>query len=96
MFQVVKRDGQMDEFKIGKITSAIDKAFNAQEKNYSKEMIDLLGLRVTADFQGKVKDDEHFMWRRFRTVWRSVLEPGRICRCGQGLYSLPQAAGKTA
>ena len=32
MFQVVKRDGQMDEFKIGKITSAIDKAFNAQGK----------------------------------------------------------------
>lgn len=58
MFQVVKRDGQMDEFKIGKITSAIDKAFNAQEKNYSKEMIDLLGLRVTADFQNKIKDNK--------------------------------------
>ena len=58
MFQVVKRDGQMDEFKIGKITSAIDKAFKAQEKNYSKEMIDLLGLRVTADFQNKIKDNK--------------------------------------
>ena len=58
MFQVVKRDGQMDEFKIGKITSAIDKAFNAQEKYYSKEMIDLLGLRVTADFQNKIKDNK--------------------------------------
>ena len=58
MFQVVKRDGQMDEFKIGKITSAIDKAFDAQEKNYSKEMIDLLGLRVTADFQNKIRDNK--------------------------------------
>ena len=51
MFQVVKRDGEVDEFKIGKITAAIHKAFDAKEKNYSEEMIDLLGLRVTSDFQ---------------------------------------------
>lgn len=44
MFQVVKRDGEVDEFKIGKITAAIHKAFDAKEKNYSEEMIDLLGL----------------------------------------------------
>ena len=42
MFQVVKRDGEVDEFKIGKITAAIHKAFDAKEKNYSEEMIDLL------------------------------------------------------
>lgn len=41
MFQVVKRDGEVDEFKIGKITAAIHKAFDAKEKNYSEEMIDL-------------------------------------------------------
>ena len=35
MFQVVKRDGEVDEFKIGKITAAIHKAFDAKEKNYS-------------------------------------------------------------
>ena len=29
MFQVVKRDGELDEFKMGKITAAIDKAFDA-------------------------------------------------------------------
>ena len=29
MFQVVKRDGEVDEFKIGKITAAIHKAFDA-------------------------------------------------------------------
>ena len=49
MFQVVKRDGEVDEFKIGKITAAIHKAFDAKEKNYSEEMIDLLGLRVTSE-----------------------------------------------
>ena len=53
MFQVVKRDGELDEFKMGKITAAIDKAFDAKGKNYSSDMIDLLGLRVTADFQNK-------------------------------------------
>ena len=31
MFQVVKRDGELDEFKIGKITAAIHKAFDAKE-----------------------------------------------------------------
>ena len=32
MFQVVKRDGEVDEFKIGKITAAIHKAFDAKEE----------------------------------------------------------------
>ena len=58
MFQVVKRDGEMDEFRIGKITAAIHKAFDAKEKNYSEEMIDLLGLRVTSDFQKKIVDNK--------------------------------------
>ena len=58
MFQVVKRDGELDEFKIGKITAAIHKAFDAKEKNYSEEMIDLLGLRVTSDFQKKISDNK--------------------------------------
>ena len=35
MFQVVKRDGELDEFKMWKITAAIDKAFDAKGKNYS-------------------------------------------------------------
>ena len=57
MFQVVKRDGELDEFKMGKITAAIDKAFDAKGKNYSSDMIDLLGLRVTADFQNKLENN---------------------------------------
>ena len=56
MFQVVKRDGEIDEFKIGKITAAIHKAFDAKEKVYSEDMLDLLGLRVTSDFQNKIQD----------------------------------------
>ena len=57
MFQVVKRDGEIADFRMPKITAAIHKAFDAKEKNYSDDMIDLLGLRVTADFQDKIKDD---------------------------------------
>ena len=54
MFQVVKRDGEIADFQMGKITAAIGKAFDAKEKIYSKDMIELLGLRVTADFQNKI------------------------------------------
>lgn len=36
MFQVVKRDGEVDEFKIGKITAAIHKAFDAKRKIIAK------------------------------------------------------------
>ena len=56
MFQVVKRDGEIAEFQMSKITAAIDKAFDAKEKVYSKDMIDLMTLRVTADFQNKITD----------------------------------------
>ena len=58
MFQVVKRDGVIADFKMNKITAAIDKAFAAKEKIYSQDMIELLALRVTADFQNKIKDDK--------------------------------------
>jgi ATP cone domain. len=36
MFQVVKRDGEIAEFQMAKITSAIDKAFDAKEKTTVK------------------------------------------------------------
>ena len=56
MFSVVKRDGQIAEFNLTKINDAIMKAFSACEKQYTNDMIDLLALRVTADFQQKMKD----------------------------------------
>ncbi len=58
MFQVVKRDGEIASFEMDKITGAIGKAFFAKEKHFSQDMLDLLGLRVTADFQDKIKDDQ--------------------------------------
>ncbi|MCI2062911.1 MAG: ribonucleoside triphosphate reductase [Eubacteriaceae bacterium] len=57
MYSVIKRDGKIAEFDISKITSAITKAFEAQNKQYHSSVIDLLGLRVTAEFEAKVHDD---------------------------------------
>ena len=58
MFQVVKRDGEIAEFKMNKITRAIGKAFAANEKHFSDDMLELLGLRVTSDFQKKIRDNQ--------------------------------------
>ncbi len=56
MYQVTKRDGQITDFNLSKISVAIEKAFKAQGKNYNQDIIDLLALKVTADFESKVKD----------------------------------------
>ncbi|MBQ7383728.1 MAG: ribonucleoside triphosphate reductase [Clostridia bacterium] len=56
MYQVLKRDGKVVDFKMEKISEAIKLAFEAQEKNYHPDVIDLLGLKVTADFEPKIKE----------------------------------------
>ncbi len=56
MFQVVKRDGEIAEFDLSKIGGAIAKAFDATQMEYNSDITDLLSLRVTADFQNKIKD----------------------------------------
>ena len=56
MYQVVKRDGQIAEFDIRKIAVAITKAFDAVQKQYHPSVIDMLALKVTADFEPKIKD----------------------------------------
>lgn len=57
MFQVIKRDGEKVDFTLTKINDAIMKAFNATQMQYSNDIVDLLALRVSADFQSKVKDN---------------------------------------
>ncbi len=56
MIEVIKRDGEIVGFDISKIEKAIAKAFEATGKNYEDSIMQLLALRVTADFQPKVKD----------------------------------------
>ncbi|MDE6293804.1 MAG: ribonucleoside triphosphate reductase, partial [Clostridiales bacterium] len=57
MYNVVKRDGKLTGFDISKISQAIRKAFEAVGKQYNDDVIDLIALRVTADFAGKVKNE---------------------------------------
>ena len=56
MYQVIKRDGKVAEFNIAKIASAISKAFDAQSRQSHPSVIDMLALRVTSDFEQKIKD----------------------------------------
>ncbi len=55
-YQVVKRDGKIVAFSIGKISAAIKKAFDSVEKPYDDNVIDFISLKVTADFAPKLKD----------------------------------------
>ncbi len=56
MYQVQKRNGKIVEFDLTKIINAIKLAFEAQEKQYNDSVIDFLALKVTADFEPKIKD----------------------------------------
>ena len=58
MYQVIKRDGKIAEFDIQKISAAITKAFEAQGKQYHPSIIDMLALKVTADFEPKIKEEK--------------------------------------
>lgn len=54
MFEVIKRNGEIAEFHLNKISDAIRKAFVATERVSDEDIINLLALRVTADFQEKI------------------------------------------
>ncbi len=56
MYTVLKRDGRIITFDIQKIMNAIKLAFDAQERDYNQDIIDFLALKVTADFEPKIKN----------------------------------------
>ena len=56
MIRVEKRDHTIVDFQISKIENAIERAFEQEHKNVSKDILELLALRVTANFDNKVKD----------------------------------------
>ena len=57
MYKVKKRDGKIADFDIQKISDAVKKAFDACGRNYDDSVIGLVALRVTSDFEKKIKDD---------------------------------------
>ena len=56
MYQVQKRNGKNIDFDLQRISDAIKMAFEAQEKQYNQSIIDFLALKVTADFEPKIKE----------------------------------------
>jgi ribonucleoside-triphosphate reductase len=58
MYNVIKRDGKLLDFDISKIVKAITLAFEANNKQYHPGVIDLLALKVTADFEPKIVDEK--------------------------------------
>ena len=44
------------DFNLSKIAIAITKAFDGLDKQYTPDIIDLLALKVTADYEGKIRD----------------------------------------
>ncbi len=57
MYQVKKRDNRIVKFQLSTISAAITHAFEACERNYNDDLIDFLALKVTADFEPKIKDE---------------------------------------
>ena len=57
MTKVKKRSGKVVDFDIQKIKDAIKKAFDAEKTKIDENILDFIALKVTADFNSKVKDD---------------------------------------
>ena len=57
MLSVKKRDGAIQQFDVKKIEAAIEKAFAAEHKFSNPDIIEMLALRVTAEFTKKIKND---------------------------------------
>ena len=56
MYRVNKRDGKIADFDIAKISTAIAQGFDACDRQYNDNIIDFLALKVTSDFEPKIKD----------------------------------------
>ncbi len=72
MYTVLKRDGKVADFDLRKISEAISMAFDAQERNYNPDLIDFLALKVTANFEPKIKD-QHISVEDIQDSVESVL-----------------------
>src|SRR5574344_1197625 len=55
MYKVRKRDNKIVPFDIKKISEAITRAFEAEDKKFDENVIDFLALKVTSEFEPKVE-----------------------------------------
>ena len=75
MYKIIKRDGKIVDFDIVKIASAMKKAFEATNTEYTDNIIDFLALKVSADFLPKIKDG-HVAVEDIQDSVESVLSRG--------------------
>ena len=57
MLKILKRNGNIEAFDIKKIERAIEKAFIAEHKVYSDDVIQMLALRTVSIFNSKAKNE---------------------------------------
>ncbi len=58
MYKVIKRDGKTVSFDLSKISAAIGKAFDATQRKHNPDILSMIALRVTADFEPKIENDQ--------------------------------------
>ena len=78
MIKVKKREGNIVEFDIHKIESAITKAFVACGINYNSQIIELIALKASADFNKKIKNDVVFVEDIQDSVEISLIQAGYV------------------
>ncbi|MDO5552274.1 MAG: ribonucleoside triphosphate reductase [Planctomycetia bacterium] len=61
MYRVLKRDGQFVDFNLSKICIAITMAFESQKRQYNGDIIQMLALQVTSDYERKIRDNAIFV-----------------------------------
>ena len=91
--QVIKRDGNLEEFNVDKIISAVEKAFKSCNRKMPQYLYDMIGALFGTlegdtigieEIQNKVEDvlmnDKHFDVAKAYIIYRSKLEESRFVR----------------
>lgn len=95
MYRVIKRDNSIVDFNLSKIKDARASHSNPNKNPAIPDVLDLLALKVTADFSPKVKD-ELVNVEDIQDSVESVLIQAGLCRCRKGIYSLSTPTRKAA
>ena len=76
MYKVIKRDGEIVDFDISKITRAIKKAFDATNTPYRDFTLELLSVKICNDYEKKIKDNKISVEDIQDTVEKVIINAG--------------------
>ena len=93
MFQVEKRDGAIVNFELDKITDAIGKAFEATDKQYSEDMLQMLGTSGDGRLSEKNHREQN-LCGRYSGFRRECVDSVRIFGRCQSVHLVSEASGK--